>query len=227
MGLSVHDPFVDPLGNPLGLARSSGSGYEALLNDPVIIDFNSNSRLTGTWLVPKDYKFIRVSAVGAGGGGRGGGGGFTQTKILKVKPGMTVEYSTAPLSSALGSGTNTTASVLDYALLATGGGASVSGSAGGGAGGPRGNGGDGGYGQNANGQASYTGGGGGGNITTNGSYSGGGGVGASGGTAQVGVGGGANTGWGSPGVGTAGGNWGGGGGFNGTGGAGGVRIELW
>ncbi|SDQ71705.1 hypothetical protein SAMN04490192_2865 [Pseudomonas lundensis] len=69
MGLSVHDPFVDPLGNPLGLARQN----LPLLNAApyLVIDFTSSAVVN----VPTAYKKARFTIIGSGGDGQGAADG--------------------------------------------------------------------------------------------------------------------------------------------------------
>lgn len=90
MGLSVHDHFVDPLGNPLGLARRGEAG-----KPPMVIYQES----IGTISLPIGYSKLRVTLVGLGGqggagtadtndylcaGAGGGCGGIAQSSILAV-----------------------------------------------------------------------------------------------------------------------------------------------
>lgn len=252
MGLSVHDPFVDPLGNPLGLERSGGvSEYQALLSQPMIVSILSPNT---DYPIPKGYKFYRVTVVGKGGNGGsgtgqkgGGGGGLARSKIIPVS-GRSV---TVKLSTIAG---DVFAEFADYLMVGragkNGGSAVAAGgigeggdynfkggdgslASGGGAAGTMGNGGN-------SGVSGTLDGGGGGSIFSSMGY-GGGGVGAPGqcipdsrstfpGYSNY---------WGGTTVDSTanssyGGQWGGGGGtvsnastgLN-TGGAGGVRIELW
>lgn len=94
MGLSVHDPFVDPLGNPLGLARSSESKLA-----PVVIDIpgapQGGGTVTGILRGATKYRTYRVTAVGAGGRGHypgGGGGGAAATDILPTNGFIDISY---------------------------------------------------------------------------------------------------------------------------------------
>lgn len=245
-----------PLGNPLGLKRGGSGDYERLLNDPTIVDFvGAATAVSGIYTIPPQFKFFRVTVVGAGSGGNtaggiGAGGGCSQTKILPTNGrSIDINYVAARTSPAqtIAVG-NSSADFLNYSMsaggaglgttygTATGGDFNFRGGAGraggGGAGGPRGNGGDGASALDSLG-ANGSGGGGGGGACGNSAYAagGGGGVFAPGagvtpGRPETTL---SNSGstWGSPGGPVGGGQWGGGGGYNGTGGAGGVRIELW
>lgn len=119
MGLSVHDPFIDPLGNPLGLARTNDSAFEALLVQPTILTLTN-----GTYLIDKQkYKFFRVTTVGKGGDGSygngscgGGGGGTAQSLIIPVA-GRTIEILTSVVAGEV------TASFLDVVQVGKPGGA--------------------------------------------------------------------------------------------------------
>lgn len=192
MGLSVHDPFIDPLGNPLGLQRDNSK-----IINPTVIDVRASSELK----LPKEFSFFRVTVVGSGGkggngntgvGGGGGGGGFSRSPVLKISDFSSVSVARLAnaFSATFGNWTLTAtdgAAGAYPAVIAPGGvgsggvennsgGIGTSTQAGGGAGGPTSTGGGGGN--------PYTGdGGGGGAPAPNGSTGGGGGggVGAAGG----------------------------------------------
>ena len=165
MGLSVHDPFVDPLGNPLGLAKV----ISLLSINPTIVDFINGA--AGDFIIPAGFSFFRVTAVGGGAGGTvngsGGGGGLSRSAIRSVVLGTAISY-TAGIGGASGlNGGDSSASFRDVLLYATGGqyvvaasspggfgtggvnnfaggaGAGVAGGGGGGSAGPSSNGGDG------------------------------------------------------------------------------------
>lgn len=80
MGLSVHDPFVDPLGNPLGLARNKSEGSaEAFIGPSLQIITTPGS---GSRVLPKGANY-RITIVGAGAAGAillGGGSGAVAIK---------------------------------------------------------------------------------------------------------------------------------------------------
>lgn len=127
MGLSVHDPFVDPLGNPLGLAKVAG----LLSVNPTVVDFVNGA--AGDFIIPKEFSFFRVTVVGAGGSGwysggsfiysySGAGGGLARSAILPVRRGTTISYSAAPSTSYTEkNGKPSTANFLNISLIATGG----------------------------------------------------------------------------------------------------------
>ena len=245
----------NPLGNPLGLAREpTVHEVSPLLKDPTIVDFISASGLSGVYTVTPDYKFMRVTVVGAGGAGSSGsqagsGGGLAQTNVIPVEGRyIDITYRSAARTAAgtFARGASSSASFLSYSLLATGGGTGASAGTGtggdynfqggtaatgggGGAAGPRDAGGNGAGNGSAAGSSKT--GGGGGYFVGFSSAGGGGGVGASGSgsvsaPAQPP---GANNLWGGTSNTADGGLWGGGGSSarNSFGGEGGVRIELW
>lgn len=65
MGLSVHDPFVDPLGNPLGL-KLAGAEPGRFLGPCLII---VTAEGPGSFVIPKGTTGYRIIAVGAGAAG--------------------------------------------------------------------------------------------------------------------------------------------------------------
>lgn len=133
MGLSVHDPFVDPLGNPLALPRKPGG---ARTINPTIVDFVNGA--AGDFTIPDGYSFYRVTVVGGGGSASdsysGAGGGLARSPILPAQKGLTISY-VASIGENWPSGiasTNSTANFGAYSLLATPGKASVPGTGSGG-----------------------------------------------------------------------------------------------
>lgn len=79
MGLSVHDPFVDPLGNPLGLVQ--GGATALVFTGPALHIITSPG--SGSLVVPKGAKNYRIVAIGGGGAGSnlaGGGSGAVAIK---------------------------------------------------------------------------------------------------------------------------------------------------
>lgn len=131
MGLSVHDPFVDPLGNPLGLAKTPG----LLSINPIIEYFNTPG--SGVFEIdPNKYSFFRVFIVGGGAGGygsstvsarrAGGGGGSSISKVIPVLGKTTIRYVVGRGGyvgeSSDPNGGSSEAIFGSYAMLATGGG---------------------------------------------------------------------------------------------------------
>ena len=116
----------NPFGNPLALKRKVGGGIKP--PNPKIIDFVNGS--VGDFPVPEGYSFIRVTVVGGGASGNdsgtngGGGGGLEQSPIIAIKKGMVVSY-VAAIGGESGTpnldGGTSTAKLLDYLLVATGG----------------------------------------------------------------------------------------------------------
>ncbi|WP_459213855.1 glycine-rich domain-containing protein, partial [Pseudomonas lactis] len=117
MGLSVHDPFIDPLGNPLGLARESGAGASLISRGEQIWTVPG----TYEWVVPKGVKSICAVAIGGGGGrnitsSRTGGGGATgYANNIAVSPGQII---TVVVGAAGINGSSTTATAGGDSYLA-------------------------------------------------------------------------------------------------------------
>jgi len=254
-----YAPRISPaIGNGLGGLPKGNSPAPAAPPTliPTIVDFAGPAGTTGSYDIPQNYSYFRVSVVGAGGGSAanlssgGGGGGFSQSDIIPTRGrSVSIAY-TCPGTTAAGAiGGSAAASFLDFILTATGGqpGINNSGSTtpgGVGSGGAINT--NGGVGAVRNSGAGGGGGGAGGPFgdgspgsmgqTNVGGGPGGGGVGAGSGGGGAG---GQVVVWGGIGVapagvsGGAGGAWGGGGGGSAsgsiasTGGYGGVRIELW
>lgn len=140
MGISVHDAFVDPLGNPLGLARVLG----LLSIKPTIVDlaggWGSVSDTVGGYIIPDSFSFFRVTVVGAGGSGTSvysaTGGGLARSAILPAKKGLTISYVAAAYTpyadtTASSIGRSSSARFNDVFLMATGGRAGSAGTLGG------------------------------------------------------------------------------------------------
>lgn len=115
MGLSVHDPFIDPLGNPLGLAKVLG----LLSINPTIVDFINGA--AGDFIIPAGFSFFRVTAVGGGEGGTsarsGGGGGLARTAILPCTPGLTIKYAAGVGGGFSAGATPSTVSFKNYNMV--------------------------------------------------------------------------------------------------------------
>ena len=129
MGLSVHDPFVDPLGNPLGLAKTPGLPSI----NPTIEYFNTPG--SGIFEIdPNKYSFFRVFIVGGGAAGfgnstvsarrAGGGGGSSISKVLPVRGKTSIAYKVGEggFSNSRPNGGSSQATFGSYDMLATGGG---------------------------------------------------------------------------------------------------------
>ena len=123
----------NPLGNPLGLARTSGASD---VPEPLVVDITSG---TGEYIVPVGYRFMRVTAVGAGSSGafygslpRGGGGGSVgKTVPIPINNRAVVvayevgEGGVPTTNGSIANGGDTKVEFLDYKIVA-GGGKSVS-----------------------------------------------------------------------------------------------------
>ena len=257
MGLSVHDPFVDPLGNPLGLAKVLG----LLSINPTIVDltggFESSIDVVGDYVIPSGFSFFRVTVVGAGGAGTSiysaTGGGLARSAILPVKKGLVISYVAATYTVTAAStpasvGRTSSARFLDTVLQATGGQAGGPGMLGGvgsggvdnfnggtvgantsgtGAAGTNGNGANSPASVGSPGLAGTGDAGGSGASVSSGLQAGGGGWMGRGGSAANPRGGAPDDLYSRDAIGGQGGGWGGGGGKSNYGGFGGVRIELW
>lgn len=132
----------NPLGNPLGLARAADKpkGIETI--NPVTLYFygERTNAVDGVFLIPEEYGFFRVTAIGGGAGSSGatslggGGGGVSRSAVLKRMSGDAIEYSIAAGGGSGVNGGTATASFRDIRLRATGG-VSVTGAGGVGTGG--------------------------------------------------------------------------------------------
>lgn len=129
MGISVHDPFVDPLGNPLGLARTAGGSNI----NPTVIYLNTPG--LGVFEIdPNKYSFFRVFIVGGGAAGfgnstagsrrAGGGGGSAISKVIPVRGKTSIAYKVGEggFSNVSPNGGSSQATFGTYDMLATGGG---------------------------------------------------------------------------------------------------------
>lgn len=122
---------VPKVGNGLGglPQRERSSGQNPLLNDPVIVDFQDVAGLTGTYMIPREYKYFRVTAVGSGGSSSNtssaagaGGGGVSQSNIEQVTGRNSAISYVAPAKPSLGAdGATAYAMFGDVSLQATGG----------------------------------------------------------------------------------------------------------
>ena len=205
MGLSVHDPFVDPLGNPLGLARNSSQPP----NPRTIYLPGSGVSLEGTYEIPGMTSFARFTVIGGGAGNAGsgnaggGGGGLARSAVMPVTKGQSLSYTAGNWGVRGQSGGTSSLSFGSLLMSATGG--RSAGSGGIGSGGEI----------NTQGGAAIVGGGGCGGITTDGGNGGGNAT-----SAVIYAGDGGGGGGGSSGFG------GGGGGFGQPGGDGGISSTA-
>ena len=131
MGLSVHDPFVDPLGNPLGLARGLPTPKPVKKLKPAIYYFSDPGPGSMT-IDPAEYSFFRVFIVGGGGCGRGAsagasrmtgsGGGSSISDILPITEAVKIDYTVgAGATTYIARAGSSTASFLATSMVATGG----------------------------------------------------------------------------------------------------------
>ena len=119
----------NPLGNPLGLARS---GVPSLAPEPLVVDITSGA---GEYVVPAGYRFVRIIAVGAGSSGvyynslgKGGGGGAVAKTLpipLNGRP-VTISYEIGmggvPVANGfMAPGGDTLVKFLGYDIVAGGG----------------------------------------------------------------------------------------------------------
>ncbi len=128
------------VGNGLGglPQRETNSEIRYLLKDPVVVDFQDAAGLSGTYVIPNEYRYFRVTVVGSGGSSvnatgapGGGGGGTSQSDIFQVTGRTSVITYVAPAKPGLGSdGATATANFGDVYLQATGGKAPAGGSGG-------------------------------------------------------------------------------------------------
>ena len=122
MGLSVHDPFVDPLGNPLGLVQ--GGATALVFTGPALHIITSPG--SGSLVVPKGAKNYRIVAIGGGAAGTslsGGGSGAVAIKSGSIdKENFKISWVIGNAANAIApSGTPTTVSGPGISLVAPGG----------------------------------------------------------------------------------------------------------